>query len=322
MLLDSRAYKGVAEWGRRWRWAPRTATVPARGVQQRGTSTPSGAPEDGPPLHACLSPPPPWLSAPPSYPLKDLLVSRLGSPASGVGSKYWAREAAAELAGWWAADEMRALLGAHEGRHLDEGALLLVGAAGAARRGRARGWADGCLGGCGEWGVGHTGGGRWAAWEHSPAPWHGLEAGQRRVPSCTCQAGQSRTSQGVWLNSSSLCLGCAQSWGQPLRGAARGPRSWTEPIPVQASLHHPLADLSWVKTALDSLGAELRRRLAEQGVAGGLPALEILSGLLFGPQPPPRWGLRLGLRPQRAAWLAPAQHAAHPSAAERLRQAG
>ncbi len=51
-------------------------------------------------------------------------------------------------------------------------------------------------------------------------------------------------------------------------------------------MHHPLADLSWVRSALDALGAELRRRLAEAGVAGGVPALEVLSALLFGATPP------------------------------------
>ncbi|KAL4444013.1 hypothetical protein ABPG75_011750 [Micractinium tetrahymenae] len=48
-----------------------------------------------------------------------------------------------------------------------------------------------------------------------------------------------------------------------------------------------LADLRWVRQALDDLGQELRHRMQAQGAqAGGLTALRVLVSLLFGEGPP------------------------------------
>ncbi|KAL4444008.1 hypothetical protein ABPG75_011745 [Micractinium tetrahymenae] len=56
-----------------------------------------------------------------------------------------------------------------------------------------------------------------------------------------------------------------------------------------AHVHNPLADLRWVKEALDNLGQELRRRMQAQGATtAGLPALRLLVHLLFGEGPPPQ----------------------------------
>ncbi|EFN56755.1 hypothetical protein CHLNCDRAFT_144213 [Chlorella variabilis] len=55
-----------------------------------------------------------------------------------------------------------------------------------------------------------------------------------------------------------------------------------------SAVHQHFAELAWVRQALDALGVELRHRMEAEGVRGGLPALRLLSQLLFGPGPPPR----------------------------------
>lgn len=60
------------------------------------------------------------------------------------------------------------------------------------------------------------------------------------------------------------------------------------PLPLPPPSLCAPADLGWVETALDAMGAELRRRMAAAGVQGGLPALQLLNTLLFGRGPSPR----------------------------------
>ncbi|KAG2438376.1 hypothetical protein HYH02_010831 [Chlamydomonas schloesseri] len=83
-----------------------------------------------------------------------------------------------------------------------------------------------------------------------------------------------------------------------------------------AGAHYPTADLTRVAAELAALGAELARRMAEQGAApGSVQALHILNKLLFGPPelPPPH---PLGLPPTPAAHIAAA--AAAPGAHNNL----
>ncbi|KAK9862202.1 hypothetical protein WJX84_007711 [Apatococcus fuscideae] len=49
-----------------------------------------------------------------------------------------------------------------------------------------------------------------------------------------------------------------------------------------AQVHAPFADLTPIPRFLDALGEELRRRMADEGVSGGLPAVRMLSQFLFG----------------------------------------
>ncbi|KAK9839340.1 hypothetical protein WJX84_007089, partial [Apatococcus fuscideae] len=49
-----------------------------------------------------------------------------------------------------------------------------------------------------------------------------------------------------------------------------------------AQIHAPFADLTPVPRFLDQLAEELRRRLEEADITGGLPAVEMLSEMLFG----------------------------------------
>ena len=51
---------------------------------------------------------------------------------------------------------------------------------------------------------------------------------------------------------------------------------------MQAQTHAPFADLTPVPRFLDQLAEELKRRMEDADVTGGLPALSLLSGLLFG----------------------------------------
>ena len=51
---------------------------------------------------------------------------------------------------------------------------------------------------------------------------------------------------------------------------------------LQAQVHAPFADLTPIPRFLDALGEELRRRMADEGVSGGLPAVRMLSQFLFG----------------------------------------
>ncbi len=60
---------------------------------------------------------------------QDMLLERLADEEAGCGRKYWARVAAEDLVGRQAADQMAALVDSHEGRHLDEGAMLVVSGA-------------------------------------------------------------------------------------------------------------------------------------------------------------------------------------------------
>lgn len=50
----------------------------------------------------------------------------------------------------------------------------------------------------------------------------------------------------------------------------------------QAQIHAPFADLTPIPRFLDRLGAELRRRMEEAGISGGLPGVQMLSEFLFG----------------------------------------
>ncbi|CAL8465273.1 g4808 [Coccomyxa elongata] len=52
-----------------------------------------------------------------------------------------------------------------------------------------------------------------------------------------------------------------------------------------AQIHYPGEDLSAIGSFLDDLAVELLRRMQAQGITGGVPALELLSHLLFGPEP-------------------------------------
>ena len=47
-------------------------------------------------------------------------------------------------------------------------------------------------------------------------------------------------------------------------------------------MHAPFADLTPIPRFLDQLAQELRRRMEEQEVTGGLAAVKLLSELLFG----------------------------------------
>ncbi|KAK9822825.1 hypothetical protein WJX81_005639 [Elliptochloris bilobata] len=68
-----------------------------------------------------------------------------------------------------------------------------------------------------------------------------------------------------------------------------------------AQLHYLYADLTPVARFLDELGLELRRRMAGAGVQGGLPALALLSELLFGRRDP-ALGQDYGEPPDDWAW--------------------
>eukprot|EP00877_Chromochloris_zofingiensis_P004120 jgi/Chrzof1/13709/Cz08g09030.t1 len=52
---------------------------------------------------------------------------------------------------------------------------------------------------------------------------------------------------------------------------------------VLAELYHPLSDVSAVQTFVDSLAQELKRRMQDAEVAGGVEALRLLNQLMFSP---------------------------------------
>lgn len=51
---------------------------------------------------------------------------------------------------------------------------------------------------------------------------------------------------------------------------------------MQAQIHAPFADLTPVPCFLDQLAEELKRRMSDADITGGLPALSLLSAMLFG----------------------------------------
>eukprot|EP00884_Botryococcus_braunii_P002387 jgi/Botrbrau1/12149/Bobra.0186s0061.1 len=65
-----------------------------------------------------------------------------------------------------------------------------------------------------------------------------------------------------------------------------------------AELHFPFHDFTDVFSFIFALSEELKRRMAARNVTGGLPALKLLSDLLFGPPPPSLSGNGGGLHYQ------------------------
>eukprot|EP00887_Chlorella_sp_A99_P007075 scaffold2.g7075.t1 len=119
----------------------------------------------------------------------------------------------------------------------------------------------------------------------------------------------------------SPAAGDREGAGSSSAGVKVQPRRWGQGLEEGALLlsrvHHPFANLSWICTAIDALGAELRRRMAAAGVAcPGLPAVRLLDDLLFANMPtarhaalmaiPPPEGYGLGLEGNRDNFYDPA----------------
>ena len=74
---------------------------------------------------------------------------------------------------------------------------------------------------------------------------------------------------------------------------------------AQAQIHAPFADLTPIPRFLDGLGAELRQRMEEAGVSGGLPGVQMLSDFLFGKAGPGGGQQRCCHEPGQPFWECP-----------------